>query len=179
MVRKLYYYFSVMLNYPSENFFIVLKNFINCINRMNYPEINQFKPFLEEAKNISLTKLEEVYTCTFDLQPVCFPYVSYQIFGESYERTSIMLYLKELYKNYNFNENQELPDHLRVIFKFLSIIEEEKIEKELIEDLLVPSLNKMIQGFKNKSNPYYSLLLMMLQILNYRKAYLNSGGKNG
>jgi len=36
----------------------------------------------------------------------------------------------------------------------------------------------MIQGFKNKSNPYYSLLSIMLQVLNHKKNYLNSGGKN-
>jgi len=177
MVKKIYYYFSEMLNYPAENFYLNLDNFINFINRMNHPEMNQFKTALEEAKSIPLYQLEEIYTSTFDLQPVCFPYVSYQIVGESYERSAIMLYLKELYKKYNFNENQELPDHLSIIFKFLSNINEEKIEKELIE-LLLPSLNKMIQGFKNKSNPYYSLLSIMLQVLNHKKNYLNSGGKN-
>ncbi len=35
--------------------------------------------FLRGWKNESLEQIEELYTITFDMQPVCYPYVGYQL----------------------------------------------------------------------------------------------------
>jgi nitrate reductase molybdenum cofactor assembly chaperone NarJ/NarW len=42
-------------------------------------------------------RLEELFTATFDLQPVCHPYVGYQLCGESQQRT---LFLMQVCSNF-------------------------------------------------------------------------------
>ena len=39
--------------------------------------------FYAEMEKRPLQQLEELYTVVFDMQPVCYPYVGYQLLGES------------------------------------------------------------------------------------------------
>lgn len=178
MVNRIYFYFSEMLDYPKENLKNIVKESISIFNENASGIGADLQKAYEIIKKLPLPKLEEIYTATFDLQPFCFPYVSYQILGEGYDRSKIMVYLKELYEKYNFKENKELPDHIRIILKFLSMIDQKEIEQEIIEYLLVPSITKMVQSFENKENPYYYILNAIFKTLTFTATQGQKGGKN-
>ena len=130
--------------------------------------LERFREFIAET---TPAKLEELYTGTFDLQPFCYPYAGYQLFGEEYRRGMFMARLREYYRTNGFAAGDELPDHLCVILRFLSGREVGEVEHELITDCLVPALKKMEAGFAGVANPYRGVLLSLILLF--------GGGING
>jgi nitrate reductase delta subunit len=76
---------------------------------------NTLENFCHTIEKHAPQKMEELYTTTFDMQPVCYPYIGYQLFGESYKRGAFMAQLNEAYHALGYSAGQELPDHLSVI----------------------------------------------------------------
>lgn len=118
--------------------------------------------FYSAIERQSLQKLEELYTVTFDMQPVCYPYVGYQLFGESYKRGAFMAQLNEAFHASGYSAGPELPDHLSTILHFLAL---DSVDRQgdfcqcLLNEGLRPALEKMIQTFGTQSeNPYLGLL---------------------
>lgn len=121
--------------------------------------LQQFRGFVEET---SPEKLEEIYTGTFDLQPLCSPYIGYQLFGEEYRRGMFMARLREHYRSSGFAAGDDLPDHLCVILRFLASREPGEVERELITDCMIPALGKMLEGITESTNPYREALQSLL-----------------
>lgn len=121
--------------------------------------LDRFREFVTKT---STTKLEELYSGTFDLQPLCYPYVGYQLFGEEYRRGMFMARLREHYRSCEFAAGNDLPDHLCIILRFLASREPGEVERELVSECLVPALGKMITGFADATNPYCGALQALL-----------------
>jgi nitrate reductase delta subunit len=167
MKQQVYAIISDWLDYPSEKVKLESRENRELLTENNPAISNLINEFVNFYENNSLDKLEEIYTSTFDLNPTCYPYVGYQLFGDGYQRGEFLVKLKEKYQQFNFkNNSQELADHLTIILDFLgSLSENNVLKKELIEDGLIPSLEKMKEGFK-ETNPYAQLLDALLLILN-------------
>jgi nitrate reductase delta subunit len=106
--------------------------------------------FRDLAERTPLGALEELYTSAFDLQPVCYPYVGYQLFGDTYKRGEFLARLKEHYREHGFAVGRELPDHLPVMMRYLA--SQDQPDQELIADGLLPALNKMLDALRD--HPY-------------------------
>ena len=124
--------------------------------------LRQFREFVEEA---TPEGLEELYAGTFDLQPLCYPYIGYQLFGEEYRRGMFMARLREHYRSSGFVDGDDLPDHLCVILRFLASRESGEVERELAMDCIIPALDKMVAGFSESANPYRGALQALLLLL--------------
>lgn len=125
----------------------------------------RFREFIEES---SPERWEELYTGTFDLQPLCCPYVGYQLFGEEYRRGMFMAKLREHYRSCGFTDGEELPDHICVILRFLACVEPGDVERDLVTECLVPALEKMIASTAATMNPYCDVLhALLLQLAGY------------
>jgi nitrate reductase molybdenum cofactor assembly chaperone NarJ/NarW len=164
--HPIYHIFSQWLEYPTHN--LQEKISANCVLiSQKYPEINQFvQDFANFLINTPLSEQEEIYTKTFDLNPTCYPYIGYQLFGDGYQRGDFLVKLKQKYQQYGFiSQSQELADHLAIVLQFLSMLStDEKLVQELKEDGLIPAIEKMRQGFK-ETNPYSQVLAGLLLIL--------------
>jgi nitrate reductase delta subunit len=130
---------------------------------------NLLESFYHEMEKRTLAQLQELYTSTFDMQPVCYPYVGYQLFGESYKRGAFMAHLNEAYHGADFSTGKELPDHVSMVLRFLGL-DRTKREHEfggtLLREGLVPALEKMadILG-RQAGNPYGDVVSALLLIL--------------
>ena len=107
----------------------------------------EFRIFVELTP---LGRVEEIYSATFDLDAACHPYVGYHLFGESYKRSVFLLELKDRYRaqGFNFPEN-ELPDHLAVLLRFLTITDDVTLAGEIIHEGLLPALERMMGKVKS------------------------------
>ena len=80
-------------------------------------------------------QLEELYTATFDLKPVCYPYIGYQLFGDTYKRGRISgAPQRALSGEPDSPCSGELPDHLGVILRYLA----RTPDADLVAEGLVP-----------------------------------------
>jgi len=102
--------------------------------------LREFRTFVEDTP---LGRQQEVYTVTFDLDAACYPYVGYHLFGESYKRSVFMIKLKEHYVACNLAMGNELPDHLALVVRYLSLCDDASLADELIQLALLPTLEKM------------------------------------
>jgi nitrate reductase delta subunit len=109
--------------------------------------------------------MEELYTSTFDLNAICYPYVGYHLFGDGNHRGMFLAGLKEHYQVSHFSAGNELPDHLGVMLRFLANDGDEGEREELIFLCIIPALKKMLEGFEDKSNPYQGVLQALLLML--------------
>lgn len=102
--------------------------------------IDRFIAFVERTPRDTL---EEIFGATFDLNASCHPYVGYHMFGESYHRSLFMLELKERFRERGFDCGLELPDHLGVILRFLTICDDAELRDEIAREAVLPTLGPM------------------------------------
>lgn len=143
--RRLFSLFANILDYPYPGLDREVEE-CEALLAASEPEgtahLQALRAFLEAT---SLGRLEEIYTGFFDLNPVCHPYVGYQLFGESYKRSAFLVGLKERYRACGFQaDEQELPDRLSVLLRFLAVSEDEELNAELLQEGLLPALDRMV-----------------------------------
>jgi nitrate reductase molybdenum cofactor assembly chaperone len=99
--------------------------------------------FVAFAERTPRETIEEIFSATFDLNASCHPYVGYHMFGESYPRSLFMLELKERYRSHGFDQGIELPDHIAVLLRFLSVCPDAEMCSEIARDAVLASIVPM------------------------------------
>lgn len=101
--------------------------------------------------------LQEVYTHTFDLNPVCALEVGWHLFGESYKRGAFLVGLREELRRYGLSEAEELPDHLPTVLRLLVAMGEAE-DADLLATCVARALAVMERSLRDHAkNPYASL----------------------
>lgn len=119
--------------------------------------IARFRAFVEQAEPGAL---EELYTATFDLRPTCYPYIGYQLFGETYKRGEFLALLNARYRQAGLAvTGGELPDHLGMILRYLA----RTPDADLVAEGVLPALERMIEQLQD--NPYREPLRAILAVL--------------
>ncbi len=143
--QRLFHLFADLLEYPQSDLTESVRECEALISPGN-PEaaalLYGFRSFEEDAP---LGDVQELYTRTFDLDATYHPYVGHHLFGESYKRSAFMVGLKERYKAYDFVVEGELPDHLAVMLRYLSLCEDDEQVMEIVRDAMVPALERMVK----------------------------------
>ena len=165
----LYDLFADLLDYPTLATSLKAGH---CYERLQHsqPDLAPLlETFYRAMEQQTLEQMQELYTTTFDMQPVCYPYIGYQLFGESYKRGAFMAQLNEAYHAHDYSAGQELPDHLSVILHFLGLsttVREDDFGQTLLVEGLAPALEKMLKAFDPQSaNPYSGILSALHLVL--------------
>lgn len=147
----LYLFFARLLKYPESLPFSYSEKIRENIQNLSEEASSLVEEFLNWSQSHPLSRVQEVYTHTFDLQVIAYPYAGYHLFGESYHRGVFMATLKIHFRERGFQSDaKELPDYLPNLLQYLAHLEEmeDKLEWEvLLEDCLIPALQKMEEAF--------------------------------
>ncbi len=120
--------------------------------------------FGRELEAMPLGLQEEAYASTFDLGGA-YPYVGYQLLGETYKRSIFMLELRERYRAHGLSEADDLPDHLVCILRYLSILQDEEEFRELTQYAILPALDKVLRASRMRDEDDRSALPLYLAVL--------------
>ena len=150
--------FSTLLSYPGQGVREVASECVVALQQTSSEGTAALEAFVQFLDANEVTRIEEAFTGTFDLQSLCHPYVGYQLCGESQQRTMFMIKLQELYKEYGFVSGNELPDHLTEVLRFIGSISNLECRQEIIQDGILPALAKITLGIESENHPYVSLL---------------------
>lgn len=154
--------FATLLEYPASAMTEQATQLLEGLTPLHPESAEALEKFVRMLDQLSLEKMRELYTVTFDMQPVCYPYVGYHLFGESYKRGAFMAQLNEAYHARDYSAGQELPDHVSVILRYLgldSTNRQGEFCQPLLSEGLIPALEKMLKVFDEGSdNPYFGLL---------------------
>ncbi len=113
--------------------------------------------FLDHIQSLSLSEWEELYTRTFDLNPISAPYVGFQIWRESYQRGKFLSLLNRELQHYEIATAGELPDHLVPVLRYLGTAPQPHPELLEVFGTAVERMRKALEQSDDK-NPYILLL---------------------
>lgn len=164
-VQSICCHFAELFSYPTPDLAATVAA-CSALLRKDYPEavssLERFAGFLHAQLP---ARVEEIYTATFDLQPVCHPYVGYLLCGESQQRAVFLMQLNRLYRRYGFVAGVELPDHVSTLLRFIGTRAPLDCRRELIGDGLLPALVKMLEGLDSAAHPYSAPLQSLRSFL--------------
>ena len=159
-------HFAALLSYPDANAQTTAAA-CRTLLQQNCPDVVPgLQGFVDLLTTAEPSRIEEIYTATLDLQPVCQPYVGYQLCGENQKRGMFLMKMQQLYREHDFACGVELPDHLSEMLRFIGTTNDQDCRRDLIWDGVLPALEKIIQSIDNDDHPYKGLLKVLQRFLN-------------
>jgi nitrate reductase delta subunit len=152
--QHLYHLFAELLDYPRADLTEAARECQSLVSLRNSEATALLDEFRAFAETTPVERLQEVYSVTFDLDASCHPYVGYYLFGETYKRSVFLLGLKERFKPHGFTAPEnELPDHLVVLLRFLAVCDDTGMVGDIVEEALLPALARMVKGGDEAESP--------------------------
>jgi nitrate reductase delta subunit len=100
--------------------------------------------FRSYATDKPLGKLQEIYSGFFDLNSICHPYIGYQLFGENYKRSSLLLGLKKVYREEGFEADpSEIADRLSIVLRYTAHSKGGEDVDDLLSRGVLPAVERM------------------------------------
>ncbi len=110
--------------------------------------------FFDEVAHVDGRGLEELYTTTFDLNPVATLEVGWHLWGERYERGRFLADLRALQSALGIDGGCELPDHLTVLLPIIAAAPGDAG----LRGNCASAIDKMLTPLEEHGNPYRHLL---------------------
>src|SRR5215471_5221577 len=160
-MNHLYEILASSLEYPDEHWHTGLDSWQQCLSAEGSVVATEFNEFRRKLLDLPIDEIQELYTQTFDLNPVCTLDIGYHLFGENYKRGELLARLRETEEPFELGQANQLPDHLPVLLRLLPKLQDEELRLALIAEILMPSLFKMIEALSRTDNPYRYLIEMI------------------
>jgi len=119
--------------------------------------------FADALGTLTTEEIEELFTRTFDLNPLCALEIGWHLFGENYSRGEFLVQMRHELRRHELSESTELPDHLSHVLPVLGRLASAEAG-QFSARYVVPALDKMLAGLSGQGNPYESLLAGVRQL---------------
>lgn len=169
---------GALLDYPRADFHKQLNMCLQRLTVAGSQAAPHAKHFADGVIDLSVRDLEELYTRTFDINPVCALEVGWQLYQENYERGMFIVRMRRLMKQFELPESKELPDHLSHVMQAAGRLNDDELAG-FASDYALPAVEKMLKGFGEANNPYKHALRAIQSELNLRRFQLSEGVENG
>ena len=150
--RQICRLFAEMLDYPGSGLRQAAKSCVIQLEDISPGLTKPVQSFADFVSSQSLESLEELYTQTFDVTPATSLYLGYHLFGETSKRSEFLIKLTEAYEAHSFSSGIELADHLGIMLRFLSVSEDPEFTLPLIEECILPTLEKTEKALKKNNS---------------------------
>ncbi len=118
----------------------------------------------ERTRGMSRGEVEEMFTRTFEINPVCALEIGWHIYGEDYARGALLVKMRQQLREMNLPESRELPDHLTHVLALLGRLAGEEAD-EFAARYVIPGVDKMLEGMPDEDAPYRALLQSVLAVV--------------
>ncbi len=153
-----------IFDYPEAGFGDKIPPLLEMVGNL-YPgakeEMDRFVKALGEGpiEGERLDAIQELYTRTFDIQPITTLDVGFVLFGDDYKRGEILSNLNKEHLACGNPCGNELADHLPNLLRLIALKGKDDFVRELVDMILAPALRAMIREFDpervEKKNKYY------------------------
>ena len=164
-MRRIYEILADLIEYPRAATSIFLDGSRELLKSDNESFVTDFALFTRECERLSLSERQELYTRTFDLNPVCALEIGYHLFGENYKRGEFLANLRRTEEPFDLGQEHQLPDYLPVLLRLLTRLDDEELRAALIAECMIPALEKMLKALGDSENPYRHLLAAINALL--------------
>lgn len=156
--------FAALFEYPSGGYKEVLDYTLDRCKTEGMVAVHaDLEKFHAVIHPLSLTEMEELFTRTFDINPVATLEIGWHIYGEQYERGAFLVQMRSRLRELNIEEGTELPDHITSALRLIARVNEEE-GKLFVQRYFMPAVKKIQDGLKKKENPYRHLVEAMTSL---------------
>src|SRR5690606_20722080 len=141
--------FSHLLSYPGQDY----KSWLElCLAEFDDTSIREtLGAFVEVVRTEPLTTLEERFVATFEMTTKRPLEIGWHLYGEQYKRGEFLVKMRNMLREHQVEESQELPDHLSHCLKLLPKMEDDDACAFLAHYLL-PALERLLRGFQDEND---------------------------
>ena len=157
-MKSIYENLADLLDYPVVAWQSRCDECRDLLSAESQSSVSPFALFASETERLSLSDLQEVYTRTFDLSPVCALDIGYHLFGENYKRGVFLANLRETEAPFDLGQERQLPDYLPVLLRLLNKLDDKELRASLIGECLIPAIDKMLVALQEGENPFRHLI---------------------
>jgi nitrate reductase delta subunit len=152
--QAIYDRLAALLTYPDADYD---ERIGECASAAGIPAADALGAFTRRTAGFTTTDFQELFTTTFDLNPLCSLEIGWHLFGENYDRGSLLVRLRCEMKDHCVVENVELPDHLSNVLPLIARMPHERAG-DFIAACVQPAICRMLDAFADKNNPYKYVL---------------------
>ncbi len=142
-----YILFADLLRYPSKDY---PKQVEACQKMLDekYPEVAmEMKRFTEYVNTHNEDQWQELFTKSFDVQPICYLDLGYVIFGEDYKRGAFLLHMQEEQLKAKNDCGTDLSDNICNMLTLYTKTDDYNLLDELAVKIMIPGVEKMVSEF--------------------------------
>jgi nitrate reductase molybdenum cofactor assembly chaperone len=154
---SIYEQFAKLFEYPGEDYRANAENCLTALRREHSEAAASLEEFCAPIRSLNTDDLRELFTRTFDLNPMCTLEVGWQLYGEDYQRGEFLVKMREQLRAREIRESGELPDHLTHALALLAQMDPDEAA-EFAGGFLLPALDKMRAGWRENRNAFAALL---------------------
>ncbi|MBI5217031.1 MAG: molecular chaperone TorD family protein [Ignavibacteriae bacterium] len=155
---QMYDWFARMLSYPNDMRYGIWDIGLEIDNLHLTSHISHhLDKFKKGVEGLTVEELEELYTRTFDINPIANLEIGWHLYGEQYERGEFLVMMRSVLREHAVEESSELPDHLTHILLALGRMKKEEADAFAVK-YISPSIEKIVEAFGETDNPYVHLL---------------------
>ena len=145
------------LTYPGAGFEAAIDESLGALDGVDEAARKGFECWAERMREMSPEEREEVYSRTFDLSPKCTLELGWHLFGESYDRGTFLVWMRDKLSGFSLEETTDLPDHVRHVLPVLGRLRLADADK-FSRACVLPAMETIREGLKGMDSPYESLL---------------------
>lgn len=164
-MKQLCRLFARVIEYPGSSTIQSASDCSRLLEKIQPSGARSMQAFAEFTSRQGLEKMEELYTQTFDISHESTLYLGHYLFGETQKRNSFMVQLQDAYKSCDFTISAELADHLCTMLHFLSLTSDAGFAIPLLDECIIPSLNKIEKTLQKDKNGYAHAITAMKTFL--------------
>ncbi|MGB3342276.1 MAG: hypothetical protein WBA61_00055 [Aequorivita sp.] len=147
--REHYSLLANLFRYPEEDFMLHLKESQDFLDEFYPVAGNELQLFSEYMNNSQSDEKKELFTKTFDVQPICYLDLGYVMFGEDYKRGAFLLNMKMEQQKINNDCGTDLPDNICNVMDLMTISKDDIFLEDLVQNIFIPCLKMMIGEFES------------------------------
>ncbi len=155
--KSIYERFAALFAYPGEDYLARVEECGAALRREQSGAAALFEEFHAPIQSLNTDDLQELFTRTFDLNPMCTLEIGWQLYGEDYQRGEFLVKMREQLREYDLRESGELPDHLSHALALLAHLEPDEAA-EFAGSYLLPALDKMRASWREHRNAFAARL---------------------
>ena len=155
---------AVLFSYPANDYHQHADECLKAFRDTHAEAYAEFRRFHAGIAASSTEEVHELFTRTFDLNPLCTLEIGWQLYGEDYQRGEFLVKMREHLREFGVTESGELPDHLSHALALLPRLEAPEAE-EFASAYLLPALDKMRTAWKENRNAFAALLEFTFALL--------------
>ncbi len=159
-----------LFEYPGEDYVLRARDCLAAMSREQAEAASLLGEFFAAIQGRNIEPLQELFTRTFDLNPVCTLEIGWHLYGEDYQRGDFLVKMRQQLRAHDVPESRELPDHLTHALALLGSMEADEAAA-FAGHFLIPALDKMRAGWKNNRNAFAALLESTFVLLKIRYPY--------